>query len=64
VIGGFSVIYHGYIRATKDSDLLVLDTSKQLLLTADGDRHRVPPADPGELFALRLSRVSADGASG
>jgi len=23
VIGGFSVIYHGYIRATKDSDLLV-----------------------------------------
>jgi hypothetical protein len=25
VIGGFSVIYHGYIRATKDSDLLVGD---------------------------------------
>jgi hypothetical protein len=25
VIGGFSVIYHGYIRATKDSDLLVDD---------------------------------------
>jgi hypothetical protein len=25
VIGGFSVIYHGYIRATKDSDLLVPD---------------------------------------
>jgi len=25
VIGGFSVIYHGYIRATKDSDLLVSD---------------------------------------
>ncbi len=23
VIGGFSVIYHGYVRATKDSDLLV-----------------------------------------
>ena len=22
VIGGFSVIYHGHIRATKDSDLL------------------------------------------
>jgi hypothetical protein len=25
VIGGFSVIYHGYLRATKDSDLLVPD---------------------------------------
>jgi hypothetical protein len=25
VIGGFSVIYHGYIRATKESDLLVPD---------------------------------------
>jgi len=25
VIGGFSVIFHGYIRATKDSDLLVPD---------------------------------------
>jgi hypothetical protein len=27
VIGGFSVIYHGYVRATKDSDLLVPDGS-------------------------------------
>jgi hypothetical protein len=25
VIGGFSVIYHGYVRATKDTDLLVPD---------------------------------------
>lgn len=25
VIGGFSVIYHGYVRATKDSDLLIPD---------------------------------------
>jgi hypothetical protein len=25
VIGGFSVIYHGYLRATKDSDLLIPD---------------------------------------
>lgn len=25
VIGGFSVIFHGYVRATKDSDLLVDD---------------------------------------
>ncbi|MFZ1155623.1 MAG: hypothetical protein WAN93_12040 [Solirubrobacteraceae bacterium] len=28
VIGGFSVIYHGHIRATKDSDLLVPDGRK------------------------------------
>ncbi|MFL5900800.1 MAG: hypothetical protein ACJ75S_06340 [Solirubrobacterales bacterium] len=27
VIGGFSVIFHGFIRATKDSDLLVPDGS-------------------------------------
>ncbi|HEX2162260.1 MAG TPA: hypothetical protein VHF88_10630 [Thermoleophilaceae bacterium] len=25
VIGGFSVIYHGFVRATKDSDLLIPD---------------------------------------
>jgi len=25
IIGGFSVIFHGYVRATKDSDLLVPD---------------------------------------
>lgn len=25
VIGGFSVIFHGYVRATKDSDILVPD---------------------------------------
>src|ERR1700678_1784858 len=25
VIGGFAVIYHGFLRATKDSDLLVPD---------------------------------------
>jgi hypothetical protein len=27
VIGGFSVIYHGHVRATKDSDLLIPDGS-------------------------------------
>ena len=32
VIGGFSVIAHGYLRATRDSDLLVPDG---------------PEADPG-----------------
>lgn len=35
VIGGFSVIFHGYVRATKDSDLLVPDgtESNALILT-------------------------------
>jgi hypothetical protein len=28
VIGGFSVIFHGYVRATRDSDLLVPDGEK------------------------------------
>jgi hypothetical protein len=35
VIGGFSVIAHGYLRATKDSDLLVPDGSE-----ADAEIHR------------------------
>jgi hypothetical protein len=28
VIGGFSVIFHGYVRATRDSDLLVPDSAE------------------------------------
>jgi hypothetical protein len=35
VIGGFSVIAHGYLRATKDSDLLVADGPE-----ADAEIHR------------------------
>jgi hypothetical protein len=35
VIGGFSVIAHGYLRATKDSDLLVPDGAE-----ADASIHR------------------------
>jgi hypothetical protein len=43
VIGGFSVIFHGYVRATRDSDLLV----------ADG-----PEADQALLrFLLRMAAV-------
>ena len=30
VIGGFSVIFNGFIRATKDSDLLVADGGDQI----------------------------------
>jgi hypothetical protein len=44
VIGGFSVIFHGYVRATRDSDLLVPDGEKadelvlRFLELADGRR--------------------------
>jgi hypothetical protein len=44
VIGGFSVIFHGYVRATRDSDLLVPDgeeadeTILRFLEVADGRR--------------------------
>lgn len=44
VIGGFSVIFHGYVRATRDSDLLVPDgeeadeTILRFLELADGRR--------------------------
>ena len=46
VIGGFAVIYHGHIRATKDSDLLVPDGPEtdaavlRLLERIDGRRLR------------------------
>jgi hypothetical protein len=46
VIGGFSVIYHGHVRATKDSDLLVPDGPEadaailRFLERADGKRLR------------------------
>lgn len=46
VIGGFSVIFHGYIRATMDSDLLIPDGSEadtailRFLERADGTRLR------------------------
>jgi hypothetical protein len=35
VIGGFSVIFHGYVRATRDSDLLVPDGDNYVLRSAD-----------------------------
>lgn len=44
VIGGFSVIFHGYVRATRDSDLLVPDGKEademilRFLDVADGRR--------------------------
>jgi hypothetical protein len=44
VIGGFSVIYHGHVRATKDSDLLVPDG---------------PDADAAVLRFLERVRVAA-----
>ena len=44
VIGGFSVIFHGYVRATRDTDLLVPggeeadETILRFLELADGRR--------------------------
>ena len=44
VIGGFSVIFHGYVRATRDSDLLVPDGEEadeailRFLAVTDGRR--------------------------
>lgn len=59
VIGGFSVIYHGYIRATRDSDLLVDDGPDtdaailRFLARADARRLR----DRKELDAQDVSRA-------
>jgi hypothetical protein len=64
VIGGFSVIYHGYIRATKDSDLLVPDGPDadaailRFLGRADGTRLRddkiLTPEDVADAHHLRI----------
>jgi hypothetical protein len=65
VIGGFSVIYHGYIRATKDSDLLVADGPDtdaavlRFLERVDGKRLRdekiFTPKDIAEATTLRIN---------
>jgi hypothetical protein len=61
VIGGFSVIFHGYVRATKDSDLLVPDGADadqavlRLLQRIDAKRGEVQGTMVSE--ALREGRV-------
>jgi hypothetical protein len=65
VIGGFAVIYHGYIRATKDSDLLVPDGPEadaavlRLLERIDGRRLRdnkiLTPGDVAGAESLRVN---------
>jgi len=65
VIGGFSVIFHGYVRATKDSDLLVPDGADadaavlRFLDRADGRRLRddkvLTPADVAAAHHLRIN---------
>jgi hypothetical protein len=65
VIGGFAVIYHGHIRATKDSDLLVPDGPEanaavlRLLERIDGRRLRdnkiLTPEDVAEAESLRVN---------
>jgi hypothetical protein len=59
VIGGFSVIAHGYLRATKDSDLLVPDGAQ-----ADESIHRfLERVDATRLAdGRRLAPADIDGA--
>ncbi len=64
VIGGFSVIAHGYLRATKDSDLLVPDGPEadeaihRFLERIDATRlydgKRLEPADIDDAHHLRV----------
>lgn len=65
VIGGFAVIYHGYVRATKDSDLLVPDGPDadaavlRFLQRVDGRRLRdekiFTPQDVARTTILRVN---------
>ena len=65
VIGGFAVIYHGHIRATKDSDLLVPDGPEadaavlRFLERVDGRRLRddkiLTPEDVANASSLRVN---------
>lgn len=65
VIGGFSVIFHGYVRATKDSDLLVPDGPDadaavlRFLQRIDGVRFRddkvLTPEDIAGVDSLRVN---------
>jgi hypothetical protein len=65
VIGGFSVIFHGYVRATRDSDLLVPDgeeadeTILRFLNLANGrrlsDRKKLTIDDITDAEQLRVS---------
>jgi hypothetical protein len=64
VIGGFSVIAHGYLRATKDSDLLVPDGPEadeaihrfleRIEATRLADGKRLEPADIDSADHLRV----------
>ncbi len=65
VIGGFAVIYHGYVRATKDSDVLVPDGPEadaavlRFLDRVDGRRLRdgkiFTPEDVARTTTLRVN---------
>ncbi len=65
VIGGFAVIYHGHVRATKDSDLLVPDGPEadaavlRFLDRVDGRRLRddkiLTPEDIAGAESLRIN---------
>src|ERR1700733_13016918 len=65
VIGGFAVIYHGHVRATKDSDLLVPDGPEadaavlRFLERVNGTRLRdgkvLTPEDVADAPSLRVN---------
>jgi len=65
VIGGFAVIYHGHVRATMDSDVLVPDGPEtdaavlRFLERVDGKRLRddklLTPEDVAEAESLRVN---------
>jgi hypothetical protein len=65
VIGGFAVIYHGHVRATKDSDLLVGEGPEadaavlRFLQRVDGRRLRdgkiLTPEDIADAESLRVN---------
>jgi hypothetical protein len=65
VIGAFAVIYHGYVRATKDSDLLVGDGPEadaavlRFLERIDGrhlrDNEAITPEDIASAESLRVN---------
>lgn len=66
VIGGFSVIFHGYVRATKDSDLLVPDGPEadaavlRFLERIDGRRFQDDKAlSLGEIAGMESLRVNS-----
>jgi hypothetical protein len=59
VIGGFAVIYHGHVRATKDSDLLVPDGPEaDAAVLRVNSRHGIIDIMSGEIPPLDYDTVA------